>query len=127
MPKLLLIALGGATGALLRYGLSGLVQNWSNSSSFPYGTLAVNLVGCLVIGFLSQLVESYGLFSSDTRSFVFIGVLGAFTTYSTFANESVNLARDGQGTGFLFNLGLHVFLGLAAVWLGRIVVNAVWR
>jgi CrcB protein len=127
MPKLLLIALGGATGAILRYSLSGLVQTWSGSASFPYGTLAVNIVGCFVIGFLSQLVESYGLFSSEARAFVFIGLLGAFTTYSTFANESVNLARDGQSGSFLFNLGLHVFLGLAAVWLGRILVDVVWR
>ena len=127
MYKLFLIGLGGFVGTLLRYGFSGLVQNWSKSVTFPYGTLAVNLLGCLVIGFLSQLVESYGIFSSETRGFVLIGLLGAFTTYSTFANETANLARDGQGALSLANMGLHLFLGLAAVWLGRVIVNSVWR
>ena len=127
MPKLILIALGGAAGALLRHGLGSLVQNWSNSSSFPYGTLAVNLVGCLAIGILSQLVDSYGVFSANTRALLFVGLLGAFTTYSTFANESLDLARSGQSAGFLLNLGLHVFLGLAAVWLGRGAVGAFIR
>lgn len=127
MYKLFLIGLGGFAGALLRYGVSGGVQQLSKSIAFPYGTLVVNLIGCLAIGLLSQLVESYGLFSSETRSLIFVGVLGAFTTYSTFANETVNLARDGQGTLSLINLGLHIFLGLAAVWLGRTVVNTLWR
>jgi CrcB protein len=72
-------------------------------------------------------VESYGIFSSETRGFVLIGLLGAFTTYSTFANETANLARDGQGALSLANMGLHLFLGLAAVWLGRVIVNSVWR
>jgi len=127
MTKLFLIGLGGFAGALLRYGVSGLIQNLSKSIAFPYGTLAVNLLGCLAIGFLSQLAESYGVFSSEARAFVLVGLLGAFTTYSTFANETVNLARDGQGSLSLVNLGLHIFLGLAAVWLGRVIVNSLWR
>lgn len=127
MYKLFLIGLGGFAGALLRYGFSGLVQNLSKSITFPYGTLAVNLIGCLAIGVLSQLVESYGLFSPETRSFVLVGVLGAFTTYSTFANETVNLARDGQGALSLANMGLHLVLGLGAVWLGRVIVDSLWR
>jgi CrcB protein len=127
MTKLFLIGMGGFAGTLLRYGISGLIQNLSKSIAFPYGTLAVNLLGCLAIGFLSQLAESYGVFSSEARTFVFVGLLGAFTTYSTFASETVNLARDGQGSLALANLGLHIFLGLAAVWLGRMSVNLLWR
>jgi CrcB protein len=127
MTKILLIGLGGFAGALLRYGLSGLAQSLSNGDAFPFGTLVVNLLGCLVIGMFSQMIDSHGAFSPEVRSFVFIGLLGAFTTYSTFANESVDLARAGRAALSLANLGLHVFLGLAAVWLGRVLVNAIWR
>lgn len=127
MYKLFLIGLGGFMGALLRYGVSGLVQNWSKSISFPYGTLAVNLLGCFIIGSLSQLAESRGVFSPEARSFLFIGLLGAFTTYSTFGNETVNLMMDGQNLRSLANIGLHLVLGLGAVWLGRVIVLIPWR
>jgi CrcB protein len=127
MYKIFLIGLGGFTGALLRYGVSGLVQNWSKSVSFPYGTLAVNLVGCFLIGLFSQLADSYGVFSSEIRGFVFIGILGAFTTYSTFGNETFNLLREGETFLSFANIGLHLILGLGAIWLGRIMVISLWR
>jgi len=127
MYKLFLIGLGGFTGALLRYGVSGLVQIWSKSISFPYGTLATNLFGCLLIGSLSQLAESFGVFSSDTRDFIFVGLLGAFTTYSTFGNETLNLFREGESTLSLANIGLHLILGIGAIWLGRALVLAFWK
>jgi len=127
MVKLLLIGLGGFIGALMRYGVSGFVQQWSQSISFPYGTLATNLLGCFLIGSLSQLAETYGFFTSETRAFVFIGLLGAFTTYSTFGNETFNLIREGESLLSLANVGLHIILGLGAIWLGRIVVLSIWR
>lgn len=127
MYKIFIIGLGGFTGALLRYGLSGVVQNWSKSISFPYGTLATNLLGCLLIGLFSQLTESYGLFSEETRGFVFIGLLGAFTTYSTFGNETLNMLRGGEAMLSIVNVGLHLILGLGAIWLGRIMVISLWR
>jgi CrcB protein len=127
MFKLFLIGLGGLIGALLRYSVSGLVQNWSKSISFPYGTLAVNLLGCFTIGALSQLAETRGVLSPEVRSFVFIGLLGAFTTYSTFGNETINLMMDGENLLSLANIGLHLFLGLGAVWLGRVIVLVLWR
>lgn len=127
MDKLLLIGLGGFTGALLRYGLSGVVQNWSKSISFPYGTLAVNLLGCLMIGFFSQLAESYGVFTDKERSLLFVGLLGAFTTYSTFGNETFNMIREGEFLLPLINIGTHLVLGLGAIWLGRTLVVSLWR
>ena len=127
MYKLLLIGLGGFTGALLRYSVSGFFQNWSKNISFPYGTLAVNLIGCFIIGALSQLVESQNVFSPEARSFVFIGLLGAFTTYSTFGNETVNLMMGGESLLSVANIGLHLLLGLGAVWFGRVIVALVWR
>ena len=127
MFKLFLIGLGGFTGALLRYGVSGLVQNWSKNISFPYGTLAVNILGCFIIGLFSQLAETRGVFSPETRLFIFIGLLGSFTTYSSFGSETVTLMVDGKSLLSLTNIGLHLLLGLGAGWCGRIFVLFIWR
>jgi CrcB protein len=127
MFKLFLIGSGGFIGSVFRYLLSGYVQSWSDTSRFPSGTLFVNVSGCLVIGFLSQLVETRGLFTPETRAFLFIGCLGGFTTFSTFGNESFNLLRDGQHALGLLNIGLHLFLCLVAVWFGRNLAHIIWR
>ena len=96
MYKLLFVGTGGFIGAVLRYWVSGFIQELSKSNMFPVGTLVVNFLGCLVIGFLSQLAEDYGLFSVESRVLVFTGILGGFTTFSTFGNETMSLLRDGQ-------------------------------
>ncbi len=102
MLRLLLIGMGGFLGSVLRYLMSSYVQQITQSAVFPYGTLAVNLVGCAVIGFLSQLADTREVFTPETRALVFVGVLGGFTTFSTFGNESVNLfgavslSREGR-------------------------------
>ena len=80
-----------------------------------------------MIGFLSQLAENRGAFSSEARVFVLIGILGGFTTFSSFGNETLNLARDGEMLNAFANIGLNVLLGLLAVWLGRTVSNLIWR
>lgn len=125
--KILMIGLGGFTGSVLRYVLSGLVQQGLGGIYFPYGTLAINLMGCLLIGFLSHLSETYGLFAEEARSLVFIGLLGGFTTFSTFANETWNLLRDGENGLGLANAGVHLLGGLLAVWVGRAVAHVLWR
>ena len=127
MQNLLLIGLGGFMGALLRYSVSGLIQNLSKSLSFPYGTLFVNLLGCLLIGALSQVAEIRGVISPEARSFIFIGLLGAFTTFSTFGNDTVSLFRDGKDLLSFVNIGLHLVLGLSAVWLGQSLVSQPWK
>jgi CrcB protein len=99
MMRLALVGAGGCCGAVLRYLVSGYVQAALRDAQFPYGTLAVNLTGCFVIGLLSQLADARGLFTTESRLFLFTGVLGGYTTFSTFANESMNLLRDGQGRG----------------------------
>src|SRR2546430_13714290 len=96
MGKMFLAGIGGFVGSVLRYAVSGWVQDLSRSIDFPYGTLAVNFLGCLAIGFLSQLAESRGYFTAEARTLVFIGVLGGFTTFSAFSNETMNLWRNGE-------------------------------
>jgi len=125
--NILLVALGGAFGSVSRYLLGTWVQSVSKSIDFPYGTLTVNLIGCFVIGFLSQLAEARGVFTSETRAFVFIGILGGFTTFSSFGNDTINLLRDGETFNALANVGANVILGLALVWLGRTVAFWIWK
>ncbi|MBG0788244.1 MAG: fluoride efflux transporter CrcB [Anaerolineaceae bacterium] len=127
MQKVLIIGLGGFAGAVLRYSLSGFVQNATQNGSFPYSTLVINLLGCVIMGALSELVESFGFFSAEIRSFLFIGLLGAFTTFSTFGNESVNLLREGNHLLSFLNIGLHILLGLGAIGLGRLIVGLIWK
>ncbi len=126
MGKLFLAGIGGFIGSTLRYAATGYVQQLSRSIDFPYGTLAVNVIGCLVIGFLSQLAESRGMFTAESRTFVFIGILGGFTTFSAFGNETMNLWRDGQNTLALANVAAHLFLGLGAVWISRALAYQIW-
>jgi CrcB protein len=126
MGNVLLVGIGGFVGSVLRYLLSGLVQQWTGRDDFPVGTLAVNVLGCLVIGLMSQLAEARGAFSPETRALVIIGVLGGFTTFSSFGNETLNLWRDGQGSLALANVAAQLVLGLGAVGLGRFLAHKIW-
>jgi fluoride exporter len=128
MSKLLVfVGIGGFAGSVLRYGLSGYVQQITQSTGFSYGTLAVNVLGCFIIGFLSQLVETQGVFSAETRAALIPGFLGGFTTFSTFSNESLNLFRDNESVLGFVNVGAHLVLGLGAVWAGRALAALIWR
>jgi fluoride exporter len=124
--RLLLIGLGGALGSILRYLLAGLVQTGGGGSAFPAGTLAVNLLGCLVIGVVAELSEARGFLDPNTRAMVVVGVIGGFTTFSTFANETVSAMRDNALPVAAGNVVLSVGLGLLAVWAGRALAHAVW-
>lgn len=125
MNNIFLVGLGGFVGSILRY----LVGNYLHQSNkdFPFGTLVVNVVGCFVIGFLSHLAEARGMFEEHTQSFIFIGILGGFTTFSSFGNETIKLARDSQVMNAFANVSANVILGLIAVWLGRALAAMVWR
>jgi CrcB protein len=125
--RILLVGIGGFIGSILRYVLGGYVQQWTRSVDFPYGTLAVNLTGCLIIGFLSYLAETRGIFTAESRAFIFIGLLGGFTTFSSFGNETINLWRDGESFFALANIAAHLVFGLGAVWLGRVAAYLIWR
>lgn len=130
MPSLssvIYVALGGALGSVSRYLLGAWAQTASKSIDFPYGTLTVNLIGCFVIGFLSHLAETRGAFTPETRALVFIGVLGGFTTFSSFGNDTFNLLHEGERVNALANVGANVILGLFLVWLGRAAAYWIWK
>jgi CrcB protein len=122
-----IVGLGGFIGSALRYLIGGWALGLSKSLDFPYGTLTVNLIGCFVIGFLGELAEARGVFTSETRLLVFIGLLGGFTTFSSFGNDTLNLARSGQMLNALANIAVNLIFGLLLVWLGRIVAYLIWR
>ncbi|MEL6178574.1 MAG: fluoride efflux transporter CrcB [Myxococcota bacterium] len=113
-----MVGLGGFIGATLRYGVAEGVQKIAHTDDFPYGILAANLIGCLVIGMLGRLGDMHDLFTPQTRALVFTGLLGSFTTFSTFSNDSLNLFQEGRPQAALLNITVHVVAGLAMVWLG---------
>jgi CrcB protein len=121
------VGTGGFLGAVLRYVLSGWVQNRSGSIVFPYGTAAVNLTGCFCIGLLTYLVEARSFLSVETRSFLLIGLLGSFTTFSTFGSETFSLLRSGRIDLAALYAGGQVAAGLLLVWLGRLCAYGIWR
>jgi fluoride exporter len=120
MSSIILVGIGSLVGGILRYGLNTWVHRVLGSPWFPFGTLAVNVLGCLVIGVLTGLAEGLATLGSQMRLFIFVGVLGGFTTFSAFALESYGLARDTHHGAALVNIGLQVILGLLAVWMGHL-------
>ncbi len=118
MWQIILVGVGGFVGSILRYLVSGWVQGLTDSSTFGYGTLSVNVVGCLAIGLLGGWADNAGMLNPSARLFLLIGVLGGFTTFSTFGYETMALLRDKEMLNALLYAGLHLLLGFGAVALG---------
>ncbi len=127
MKPLALVFLGGGIGASLRHLLGGAAQALSKSATFPWGTLAINVTGCFAIGLLAELAEERGVPSGNVRTFLFVGVLGGYTTFSSFGNETINLLRGGEALAAAANAGGQLALGLLAVALGRASARLLWR
>jgi len=119
MKMVMAIAAGGATGAVLRYWVSGQVYAWLGRG-FPYGTLTVNVLGSLLMGLLSVLLIERLSLGPEWRAAILIGLLGGFTTFSTFSIETLNLIEAGAHGKALFNTALSVMLCVAAAWVGVI-------
>jgi CrcB protein len=113
------VAVGGALGSMARHGVNHLVHVRWLATKFPAGTVVVNLLGCLVIGVLAGLLASNRIaMRPNWREFVFVGVLGGFTTFSTFGLDTFLLARTHSAGQAALNVALQVVGGLVAVWLG---------
>lgn len=119
MIKVLLLIAGGAIGSALRYGVSMWVQR-SLLYSFPYGILSVNVIGSFLIGFCWSLAESFN-FSAGVRIFLFTGLFGGFTTFSSFALDTVTLMKTGEYKLAFLNILASNVLGLIAVFLGLLL------
>jgi CrcB protein len=119
--KIVIVGLGGFFGSICRYLASGFAYRIFPLTLFPIGTITVNVIGCIVLGFLAGLAEFRQVLTPELRSFLLIGFLGSFTTYSTFGLESFQLLRDGQLFSTALNISLHLFLGIGGVWLGHML------
>jgi len=117
MAHAFIVGIGGFTGSILRYWLSGLVQRWMQDS-FPAGTLLVNVLGCFAIGAFWSFVENGGWFRPETRLLISVGILGGFTTFSAFGLETFALLHDRQYLAAFGNVSANVVLGIFAVMLG---------
>ena len=116
--KWMIVALGGALGSTARHWVN-LQLGHRLESPVPYATFAVNVIGCIVIGVLAGLIASGRLYLTPTmRTFVFVGILGGFTTFSSFGLDTFTLAQGGNHVAAFWNVAGQVGLGLGGVWLG---------
>ena len=117
------VGAGGFFGAISRYLLSVSVDEYLKPEQFPLGIALTNMVGCLLIGFFAGYFELKGWMNVELRLFLFVGFLGGFTTFSTFANDTFLLGREGEFFTALLNAGGQVLLGLLFVWAGYSLVK----
>jgi fluoride exporter len=117
MLRWLLIGAFGFIGTIVRYAVQGGAQR-ALGSAFPYGTLAVNVAGCFLVGFVATMTLERVAINPAMRSAILVGFCGGFTTFSALAYETFEMVRTGDPARGVLNLALHVFLGMAAVWAG---------
>lgn len=120
---LLIIGLGSFCGGIFRFLLTRFVQHHF-LSAFPFGTMAVNIAGCLLIGIFYGLFERGHLFNADIRLFLTVGLCGGFTTFSTFINENFVLLREQNYLYFISYSALSIILGLTAIYVGHLMTKA---
>jgi CrcB protein len=122
LMQYLVIGLGGALGSVLRFGIGSLIDTTVQKTGqiFPWGTIVVNITGCFIIGFIYTISSAEGrlLLSPLTRNFITIGILGGYTTFSSFSLQTLTLAQSGQRWEAAGNVLVSVVLCLAGVWLG---------
>jgi fluoride exporter len=123
LMQCLFVGIGGFFGAISRFIISTKVQNYSKSSVFPYGTLCVNFLGCLIIGFLSGIVLHSNYLNLDLQNLLITGFLGALTTFSTFGFETYALIRSRAITLAVINILLQVVIGITLLWFGFFIAD----
>jgi CrcB protein len=125
LQQIFLVGIGGFVGSALRFAVGGWAQRLAPMGGFPVGTLVVNVLGCLLLGFLGGLAEYRQAFDPAQRALLMIGVLGGFTTFSTFAFETLGLSLDGAPLRAMANVVLQVVLGIAAAAAGYVAARLV--
>jgi CrcB protein len=118
MLIVLAVGLGGMFGSMMRYLASSWIQKLSHSTVFPFGTMAVNIIGCLIIGLLGGFFEAKEAFSPALRAFLMVGILGGFTTFSSFEYETLHLLRNSEIFYAALNVTVQLISGLIFVFLG---------
>lgn len=122
VKSLLIVGIGGFIGTVARFVVARYFQ-YNVSSVFPWSTFIVNIAGCLLIGLIYGITEKGEFLSSDIRLFLTVGICGGFTTFSTFSNDSFLLVQEQEWFRLALYTSLSVFLGLMAVYLGRMMVK----
>lgn len=117
MVKFIHLVIGGATGTIARYALSGVTYRIFGVG-FPYGTFSVNLIGCFILGFLASFTERKLFLDVNARLLLMVGFCGAFTTFSTFMLETANLIKDGEAMRAFLNVLLSVVIGFIVLRIG---------
>ncbi len=118
----MIVGLGGFIGTVARFLISRYFQV-NFTSVFPWSTFIVNIVGCLLIGIIYGISEKSELLSPDIRLFLTVGICGGFTTFSTFSNDSFMLIREQEWFRFALYTSLSIFIGLMAVYFGRLIIK----
>ena len=119
MKDLLFVFLGGGAGSILRY----MVSRWLNTSFFPWGTLAVNIIGCFLVSLFGTWIARQSL-PTDLRLLMVVGLCGGFTTFSTFGNETMTMLRNGHLLLSFIYIFLSVAAGIAAAYIGAKLLEA---
>jgi len=120
----MLVGFGGFIGTVARFLISRYFQ-LNYTSVFPWGTLVVNILGCLLIGIIYGVSEKGDFLSPEVRLFLTVGICGGFTTFSTFSNDAFLLLRQEEWIRFAFYASFSFFLGLLAVYVGRIIIKLI--
>ncbi|NQU51816.1 MAG: fluoride efflux transporter CrcB [Bacteroidetes bacterium] len=125
LRNILIVGTGGFIGTVMRYLVQIFVEK-GMASTFPWGTFIANMAGSLIIGIVFGLAEKGDLLSSEWRMFLAVGVCGGFTTFSSFAYNNLNLLKDHSYGQLLWNVGGSLFLGILAVYIGIVLVRAIF-
>jgi CrcB protein len=122
--KYLMVAIGGAAGAMARFWLGGYIAE-RMGTKFPYGTFVINCSGSFVVGLAVTMLAERSHWSPNLRYLIPIGFVGAYTTFSTFEYETLRALQEGQVVAASLNVALSVLIGFLSVWLGVVVGRAV--
>jgi len=125
LKTILLVGTGGFLGSVARFLTEVAVERWLHSS-FPWGTFAVNMAGCFIIGLVFAFSEHGNLLSPEWRIFLTVGFCGGFTTFSSFAYNNLTMLSENNLFRLFSNVGLNVLLGVLAVYLGIVVVRMIY-